>query len=48
MELPLGIDISNVMLWDELQNLASRTGSKQVEGKKRRYFIKSKNLVEEA
>lgn len=45
IELPTFIKWSNVMLWDQKANVASRIGYKQVEGKKQRYFKKSENLV---
>jgi large subunit ribosomal protein L24 len=45
IELQIPIHISNIMLWDKDANLASRIGYKIVEGKKRRYFKKSGNLV---
>lgn len=45
VELPMFINWSNVMLWDQQANGASRIGYKQVNGKKQRYFKKSGNLV---
>ena len=45
MEVPIGIHISNLMLWDNEQNLSSRIGYKIVDDKKQRYFKKSGNLV---
>ena len=45
LELQLAIHWSNVMLWDNASNKASRIGYKVVEGKKVRYFKKSGNLV---
>ena len=45
VERPIPIHLSNVMLWDNDQNIASRIGYKMVENKKRRYFKKSGNLV---
>ena len=45
MELPIPIHISNVMLWDMEQNIASKIGYKIVENKKYRYFKKSGNLI---
>lgn len=45
VDLPILIHTSNVMLWDDISNLPSRIGYKQVEGKKRRYFKKSGNLI---
>jgi large subunit ribosomal protein L24 len=48
VDLPLFIHISNVMLWDKQSNLASRIGYKINDGKKVRYFKKSKNVVQES
>ena len=48
VDLPLFIHISNVMLWDKQNNLASRIGYKINDGKKVRYFKKSKNVVQES
>lgn len=45
-ELQIPIHFSNVMLWDNQGNTASRIGYKIVENKKRRYFKKSGNLLE--
>lgn len=45
LELQIAIHSSNVMLWDNVSNSASRIGYKVVEGKKVRYFKKSGNLV---
>ena len=45
IDLQIPIHFSNVMLWDNQQNIASRIGYKIVENKKRRYFKKSGNLV---
>ena len=45
IDLQIPIHFSNVMLWDNQENLASRIGYKIVENKKRRYFKKSGNLV---
>lgn len=45
VELLTFINWSNVMLWDQEANIASRIGYKQMEGKKKRYFRKSGNLV---
>jgi ribosomal protein L24 len=39
------IHISNVMLWDKIANVKSKTGYKFIEGIKKRYFKKSGNLV---
>ncbi len=44
-KLPLPIHISNLMLWDEEANMATRIGFKMVENKKERYFKKSGNLL---
>ena len=48
VDLPLFIHISNVMLWDKQSNLASRIGYKINDGKKVRYFKKSKNVVQKS
>ena len=45
LDLQIPIHLSNVMLWDNQQNIASRIGYKMVENKKKRYFKKSGNLV---
>lgn len=45
LDLQIPIHLSNVMLWDNQQNVASRIGYKMVEKKKKRYFKKSGNLV---
>ena len=45
LELDIHIHISNLMLWDEKQNISSRIGYKIVENTKQRYFKKSGNLV---
>jgi len=45
LELQIAIHSSNVMIWDNVSNSASRIGYKIVEGKKVRYFKKSGNLV---
>lgn len=45
LELPIKINISNVMLWDSITNQASRIGYKIVNQEKKRYFKKSGNLV---
>jgi len=45
IDLQIPIHLSNVMLWDNQQNIASRIGYKMVENKKKRYFKKSGNLV---
>lgn len=39
------IHISNLMLWDNVSNIASRVGIKIVENKKKRYFKKSGNIL---
>ncbi len=44
-EVPIFIHSSNVMLWDEVNNQCSRIGSQLIDGKKKRYFKKSKNFV---
>ena len=45
LEIQLPIHISNVMVWDKEKNQVSRIGYKTIEGKKKRYFKKSGNLV---
>lgn len=45
VELPMFVNWSNVMLWDQQANTASRIGYKMVDNKKQRYFKKSGNLV---
>jgi large subunit ribosomal protein L24 len=45
VELPIPINISNVMLWDKSINKSSKTGTKVVNDQKVRYFKKSNNLV---
>ena len=45
LEIPIPIHISNLMLWDEKNNKASRIGYKLMENIKKRYFKKSGNLV---
>lgn len=45
LELPININVSNVMLWDKSINKISRIGFKIIDGKKVRYFKKSGNLV---
>ena len=45
LELPLNINVSNVMLWDKEANIVSRIGYKTVNNEKKRYFKKSGNLV---
>jgi large subunit ribosomal protein L24 len=45
IDLQIPIHLSNVMLWDNQQNIASRIGYKMVENQKKRYFKKSGNLV---
>jgi len=44
-EIQILIHVSNVMLWDKDANQSSKIGSKIVEGKKRRYFKKSGNIL---
>ena len=46
IEIQTPIHISNVMLWDNSNNLMSRIGYKRIDEKKIRYFKKSGNLVE--
>lgn len=48
VDLPIFIHISNVMLWDKQNNQSSRIGYKINEGKKVRYFKKSKNIIQES
>jgi large subunit ribosomal protein L24 len=45
VEIELSVHISNLMLWDEKNNKASRIGYKLMENIKKRYFKKSGNLV---
>ena len=45
VEIPVGIHISNVMLWDNQSNFSSRIGYKFIDNLKKRYFKKSGNLV---
>ncbi len=45
VELPIPINISNVMLWDKIANKSSKTGTKIVNDQKVRYFKKSNNIV---
>lgn len=45
MEIQIGIHLSNIMLWDNLTNKASRIGYKIVNGEKKRYFKKSGNII---
>jgi len=45
LEIQLPIHISNLMLWDNSNNQASRIGYKMVENVKKRYFKKSGNIV---
>jgi len=45
LELPIPINISNVMLWDKAINKSSKTGTKIVNDQKVRYFKKSNNIV---
>jgi large subunit ribosomal protein L24 len=45
ISLPIGIHISNVMLWDKEGKYASKIGYKIVGNKKFRYFKKSGNIV---
>lgn len=40
------VDVSNVMLLDKVTNRGSRLGYREIDGKKVRYFKKSKELVE--
>jgi large subunit ribosomal protein L24 len=45
LEIQVPIHISNLMLWDNSNNQASRIGYKMVENVKKRYFKKSGNIV---
>jgi len=45
IEIQLPIHISNLMLWDEKNNKASRIGYKLIENIKKRYFKKSGNIL---
>ena len=45
IEIQLPIHISNLMLWDEKNNKASRIGYKLIEKIKKRYFKKSGNIL---
>ena len=45
IEIELPIHTSNLMLWDEKNNKASRIGYKLIENIKQRYFKKSGNKV---
>jgi large subunit ribosomal protein L24 len=45
IEIQVPIHISNLMLWDNNSNQASRIGYKKVENIKKRYFKKSGNIV---
>ena len=46
VELATWIHLSNVMLWDQQTTQASRIGYKTLEGKKKRYFRKSGNILQ--
>jgi large subunit ribosomal protein L24 len=45
IELPIYINLSNLMLWDKDTNNSGRVGYKVVNGEKKRYFKKSGNLI---
>ena len=45
IEIQLPIHISNLMLWDDKNNKASRIGYKLIENIKKRYFKKSGNIL---
>jgi large subunit ribosomal protein L24 len=45
IEIQLPIHLSNLMLWDDQSNQASRIGYKVIENKKKRYFKKSGNVL---
>jgi large subunit ribosomal protein L24 len=44
-EIPVSLHVSNVMLWDSVENVAGKIGYKIVDAQKVRYFKKSGNLV---
>ena len=46
-EIQIQIHSSNVMLWDNQQNIASKIGYKMINDQKVRYFKKSGNIVQE-
>jgi large subunit ribosomal protein L24 len=46
IELPISINISNVMLWDNEANISSKIGYKFLNNEKKRYFKKSGNILE--
>ena len=46
-EIQIPIHSSNVMLWDNQQNIASKIGYKMINDQKVRYFKKSGNIVQE-
>jgi large subunit ribosomal protein L24 len=48
IDLPILIHVSNVMLWDKLNNKPSRIGYKIQDGKKVRYFKKSGNVLQDS
>lgn len=45
VEIQLPIHTSNLMLWDDKNNKASRIGYKLIENIKKRYFKKSGNIL---
>ena len=45
IEIELPVHVSNLMLWDEKNNKASRVGYKLIENIKKRYFKKSGNIL---
>ena len=45
IEIQLPIHTSNLMLWDDKNNKASRIGYKLIENIKKRYFKKSGNIL---
>jgi large subunit ribosomal protein L24 len=45
IEIQPTIHISNLMLWDNIGNIASRVGSKIINNEKKRYFKKSGNVI---
>lgn len=46
VDIPVSIHVSNVMLWDKEANRVDRTGKKQIDGKKKRYFKKSGHILQ--
>jgi len=46
VEIQLPIHISNVMLWDNEANMASKVGYRLINEKKVKYFKKSGNIIQ--